>query len=54
MMKKPQLFKIIALIILLGSLTWSCTDNAKRIKNVELVEATPTSSGDIARAANVE
>lgn len=36
-MKRKQLFYIIVFTFLLGSLAWSCTDNAKRIKKVEIV-----------------
>ena len=38
-----QLFTIIVFTILLGCLAWSCTNNAKRIKHVELVS---TAEGD--------
>lgn len=36
-MKKQQLFIITVFTLLLGSLTWSCANNAKRIKHVEFV-----------------
>lgn len=36
-MKKQQLFIIIVFTLLLGGLSWSCTNNAKRIKHVEFV-----------------
>ena len=34
---KKQLFNIIVFTFLLGCLAWSCTNNAKRIKNIEVV-----------------
>ena len=43
-MKKKQLFYIIVFTFCLGSLAWSCTDNAKRIKNVEIVDETQVES----------
>ena len=36
-MNKKQVFYIIVFIFLLGGVAWSCTSNAKRIKNVQLV-----------------
>ena len=42
---KNQLFYIIVFTFLLGCLTWSCTGNAKRIKEVEVV-----SEADVKRA----
>ena len=33
----PRYLIIISLTLLIGSATWSCTNNAKRIKHVELV-----------------
>ncbi len=39
-MNKQQLFYIIVFTFLLGSLAWSCTSNAKRIKKVEIVSDT--------------
>ena len=36
-MKKQQFYIITVFTLLLGSLTWSCTNNAKRIKHVEFV-----------------
>ena len=41
-MNKLQLFYIIVFTFLLGSLAWSCTGNAKRIKKVEFVPAADT------------
>ena len=36
-MKRKQLFYIVVFKFILGNLVWSCTNNAKRIKNVEIV-----------------